>query len=59
MAAGAVELRNEVQRAVGMDLPGTLAFDYPTVAAITAFVLSKQAPRQAVAALPMPSPADR
>ena len=39
---GAVELRNEVGRAVGMDLPGTLVFDYPTPAAIAAFVFAKR-----------------
>lgn len=55
--AGAVELRNEVQRAVGLDLPGTLVFDYPTIAAISAFILSKQAPLQLVPDLPAPTPA--
>lgn len=39
-----MELRNEVGRAVGMELPGTLVFDYPTASAIAGFVLSKQAP---------------
>ena len=38
---GAVELRNEIGRAVGMDLPGTLVFDYPTVTAIAIFLSSK------------------
>lgn len=41
--AGAVELRNEVSRAVEMDLPGTLVFDYPTTAAISAFIFDKLA----------------
>ena len=38
---GAVELRNEIGRAMGTELPGTLVFDYPTVAAITDFVASR------------------
>ena len=52
--SGAVELRNEVSRAVGMDLPGTLVFDYPTPAAIAAFVVSKQMPTSASTAAPVP-----
>ena len=39
--AGAVELRNEIGRAVGMSLPGTLVFDYPNIAAISAFLHQK------------------
>ena len=31
---GAVELRNGLSRSVGMDLPGTLVFDYPSVEAM-------------------------
>lgn len=38
---GAVELRNEIGKAVGIDLPGTLVFDYPTVRAISGWLTSK------------------
>lgn len=50
--AGAVELRNEVSRAVQMELPGTLVFDYPTVAAIIAYISEKAAKAAAAAAPP-------
>lgn len=42
--AGAVELRNEIGRRVGCDLPGTLVFDYPTVAAIAGYLADRLAP---------------
>jgi hypothetical protein len=38
---GAVELRNAITAAFGMALPATVTFDYPTVAALAAFVASK------------------
>lgn len=43
LPAGAVELRNEVARAVALELPGTLVFDYPTIDAIVDYIGSKVA----------------
>ena len=37
----AVELSSKIGRAVGLDLPSTLVFDYPSAAAIAAFIASK------------------
>jgi hypothetical protein len=37
----AVELRNALGAAVGMTLPATLLFDYPTVEALTRFLAGK------------------
>jgi 3-oxoacyl-(acyl-carrier-protein) synthase/NAD(P)-dependent dehydrogenase (short-subunit alcohol dehydrogenase family)/acyl carrier protein len=41
----AVELSHKIGSALGVDLPGTLVFDYPSVPAIAAFVAAKLAPR--------------
>ena len=39
-SVGSVELRNAVQSAFGVELPATVTFDYPTVDALSTFVLS-------------------
>ena len=49
MAAGldslsAVELRNSLEAKLGTELPTTLVFDYPTVAALAGFLASKVQP---------------
>jgi acyl carrier protein len=38
---GAVELRNALERAVGVDLPGTLVFDYPSARALASFLAAQ------------------
>jgi len=51
---GAVELRNELSKRIGIQLPGTLVFDYPTVGAVTGYIESRVA---AQAGPSSPSPA--
>ena len=53
---GAVELRNALEARLGLQLPGTLVFDYPTPTAIAAYVAERVAPvaSQAPAAFPPP-----
>ena len=41
---GAVELRNSLEAALGLSLPSTLVFDYPTVDAIAEFVVLQLPP---------------
>ena len=38
--AGAVEVRNELCRKLGLELPSTAVFDYPTVTALCKFISS-------------------
>ena len=45
---GAVELRNALETSAGLELPSTLVFDYPTVSALTGYLVSKLAPPMAV-----------
>ena len=39
-----VELRNSLEGKLGLELPGTLVFDYPTISAIAAFIAANHAP---------------
>lgn len=41
---GAVELRNDLSRRLGYSLPGTLVFDYPSIDAISNFIMSQIIP---------------
>ena len=45
----AVEFRNSLEAKLGIELPGTLVFDYPTVAAIARHVSTLLAPAGAAA----------
>jgi NADPH:quinone reductase-like Zn-dependent oxidoreductase/acyl carrier protein len=47
---GAVELRNTLEQVVGIRLPSTLVFDYPTVGAIAEFIARELAPEEATIA---------
>ncbi len=44
----AVDLKNRLQTVLGIKIPATLVFDYPTVPAIRDFLLTKVAPADAV-----------
>ena len=47
---GAVELKNSLEGRLGLQLPGTLVFDYSTVAALGAYIASRLQPAAAVEA---------
>ena len=51
-AAGAAELRNVVSAKFGVELPATVAFDYPTVSAMAAFLLAPRLSTPAVITYP-------
>ena len=53
---GAVELRNEIGRVLGVELPGTLIFDYPTISAMSTMLAAKLSPTKAA---PMQEPPSR
>jgi len=38
---GAVELRNDLSKRLGYSLPGTLVFDYPSIGAISDFIITQ------------------
>lgn len=45
---GAVELRNALRADFGIEVPATLAFDYPTIKAIAGFVIATLGPQPAL-----------
>eukprot|EP00775_Hariotina_reticulata_P007135 gene7135-7350_t len=47
---GAVELRNALSAAFDLDLPATLTFDYPSINAISSFIVGSQQPSGVAAA---------
>ena len=43
----AIDLRNAIERRFAVQLPATIIFDYPTVDALTDFIVSVAAPKSA------------
>lgn len=43
----AIELRNAIERRFAVQLPATIIFDYPSIDALTGFVVSLAAPKPA------------
>jgi myxalamid-type polyketide synthase MxaC len=54
----AVELKTQLERNLGLALPATLSFNYPTLEALTAFLANELAPVAPVAPAPHPAPAE-
>ena len=54
---GAVEMANSLSSALGLKLPQTLVFDYPSVKAMADHVSSLLAPRTAAHLAPLHQPA--
>jgi len=50
---GAVELRNSLASRFAMDLPATLTFDYPTIKALSQYLVENLAPVSQVRPLEM------
>lgn len=55
LCAGAVEVRNELSRSLGLDLPATVLFDYPTIDALSSH-LASLVDVQSSSSLPAPAP---
>ena len=43
---GAVELRNKLEASLGIELPATITFDYPTTSALASFLATRMSPAQ-------------
>lgn len=53
--AGAVEVRNQLAEVLRLELPGTLVFDYPTISALTKFILGLTSPTTQASQSKLPS----
>ena len=51
-AAGAVELRNSIARRFDLELPATLMFDHPSLAALAAYLAGQLAPAAGLQLVP-------
>lgn len=58
-SAGAAELRGDLERPTGLDLPPTLAFDYPTSAEMAAMLAARMSAAASAGAEEAPAPGDR
>ena len=58
-SAGAAELRGDLERSTGLDLPPTLAFDYPTSAEMAAMLAARMSAVASASAEEAQAPDDR